>query len=142
MENRIEQSPAWLLIRSSIPAKLAFANVAELFGLTYMQLLTLCLVDSCKEGPAMQGLTAILGCDASNVTGHVDKLVGQGFLQRSESPHDRRAKIITLTLKGEQARGNALHAFSKIGLFDGLTSEEIDTLSHILSKLRLEETPR
>src|SRR5688500_15415390 len=126
MENRIEQSPAWLLMRASIPAKLAFANVAELFGLTYMQLLTLCLVDSCKEGPAMQGITTILGCDASNVTVLVDKLVSQGFLERRESPYDRRAKIITLTAKGKRARQNALHAFSKIDLFGGLTSEEMD----------------
>lgn len=136
METNTEQNPAWLLIRYSIPAKLAFAKTAELFGLTYMQLLTLCLVASCKEGPAMQGVTATLGCDASNVTGLVDKLVTQGFLERSESPHDRRTKIVKLTSKGEQTRRAALHEFAQTNIFNDLTPEELDTLTHILGKLQ------
>ncbi len=136
MENHFEQNPAWLLIRHSIPAKLAFAKTAEQFGLTYMQLLTLCLVASCKEGPAMQGVTATLGCDASNVTGLVDKLVAQGFLERSESPHDRRTKIVKLTSKGVQTRSDALQKFAQTTIFSELTTEEIDTLARILSKLQ------
>ncbi len=135
MENPAEQSPAWLLIRYSIPAKLAFAKTAEQFGLTYMQLLTLCLVASCKEGPAMQGVTATLGCDASNVTGLVDKLVIQGFLKRSESPHDRRAKVVTLTSKGEKTRLDALQEFARTDIFNDLTPEELATLTRILGKL-------
>lgn len=139
MKDDARENPAWLLIRSSIPLKLAFAKTADQFDLTYMQLLTLCLLDACKESPAMHCLTARLGCDASNVTGIVDKLVNQGFLERSESPQDRRAKVITLTDKGERTRQAAMFFFSKCDLFDALTPQEIDTLTHILGKLYPQE---
>lgn len=139
MDNYTEQNPVWVLIRSSIPAKLAFAKAAEHFGLTHMQLLTLCLVDSHKEGPAMQAITTTLGCDASNVTGLVDKLVNLEFLERSESPNDRRAKVIKLTKKGERTRTNALHKLAQNDIFNSLTSKELDTLVHLLSKLRSDQ---
>lgn len=84
----------------------------------------------------MQGVTATLGCDASNVTGLVDKLVAQGFLERSESPHDRRTKIVKLTSKGVQTRSDALQKFAQTTIFSELTTEEIDTLARILSKLQ------
>lgn len=136
MKNDTNQNPAWLLILSFFPAKLAFSQVAERFNLTFMQLLTLCLVESYKEGPVMQGITATLGCDASNVTGFVDKLVHLGFLERSESPYDRRAKIIRLTYKGVQAQQEALHSFDKSDFMRILTDEERATLVQILQKLQ------
>ena len=136
MENSTEQNLVWVLIRSSIPAKLVFAKTAEHFGLTHMQLLTLCLVNSHKEGPAMQAITTTLGCDASNVTGLVDKLVNQGFLERSESLHDRRAKVIKLTKKGEQTRSNALYELAQSDIFNNLTPKELNTLIDLLGKLQ------
>jgi DNA-binding MarR family transcriptional regulator len=135
MENNTEQNPAWLLIRASIPAKLAFAEVADSLGLTFAQLLILCLVDPRDEAPAMHTITSTLGCDASNVTGLVDKLVTQGLLERSESSQDRRAKIIELTHKGRQARKDAFGAFAKSSIFNNLTSREVDTLATILVKM-------
>lgn len=140
MENNITQTPSWLLIRASIPAKLAFAKTAEQFDLTFMQLLTLCLVESCQaestgKKPAMHTITTVLGCDASNVTGLVDKLVSLGFLERRESPYDRRAKIIKLTDKGERVRSSALRIFDEGSFFNNLSPHEIDTLSRLLDKM-------
>lgn len=136
VENYTEQNPAWLLLRGALPAKLAFAKIAEQFELTHMQLFTLCLVESCKGGPVMQGITTALGCDASNVTGLVDKLVHQGFLERSESPHDRRAKIIKLTRKGQLVQQDAMRAFAKSNFLDVLTPGETRALVRILAKLQ------
>lgn len=136
MKDYTEENPAWLLILSFFPAKIAFSKVAEQLDLTFMQLLTLCLVDSYKEGPVLQGITATLGCDASNVTGFVDKLVQLGLLERSESPYDRRSKIIRLTRKGVQIQQEALRVFDKSGFMEVLTVEEKSTLVHILRKLQ------
>ena len=142
MKNDTSQNPAWLLILSFFPAKLAFGQIAEQFNLTFMQLLTLCLVESCKEGPVMQGITSTLGCDASNVTGFVDKLVQLGFLERSESPYDRRSKIIKLTRKGVQAQQEALRSFDKSDFMKVLTAEEKARLVHILRKLHSQDNKK
>lgn len=43
-----------------------------------------------------------LHCDASNATGVVDRLQRRGFVERSESPTDRRVKLLQLTAAGRR----------------------------------------
>jgi DNA-binding MarR family transcriptional regulator len=43
-------------------------------------------------------------CDASNVTGIVDRLEERGLVERGDSPADRRVKLIALTAAGGQVR--------------------------------------
>lgn len=144
MESDIEQNIFWLLIRASIPAKQAFAQTGELFGLTRMQLFTLCLIDKDK-GVAMNDITRVMGCDASNVTGLVDKLVSQGLIDRSECARDRRIKIIQLTEKGRRTRNLIMREFAsaKIDTFAEMTPEELATLRQLLTKaLATCQTPK
>jgi MarR family transcriptional regulator, organic hydroperoxide resistance regulator len=54
-------------------------------------------------GMAMSALAEILMCDASNVTGIVDKLEARGLAQRGQA-EDRRVKVLTLTPAGETLR--------------------------------------
>src|SRR6187397_2650713 len=42
----------------------------------------------------MGRLAEVLGCDASNVTGLVDRLETRGLLRRSPSSKDRRVKVL------------------------------------------------
>lgn len=135
MKDDIEQNIFWLLIRASIPAKQAFAQTGELFSLTRMQLFTLCLIDK-EGGTAMNDITRCMGCDASNVTGLVDRLVAQGLIDRSECARDRRIKIIRLTEKGKRTRNLIMQEFAsaKIDTFADMTSDEIETLRHLLTK--------
>jgi DNA-binding MarR family transcriptional regulator len=51
----------------------------------------------------MNALADILMCDASNVTGIVDKLEARGLLRRSQG-EDRRVKVLSLTAEGESLR--------------------------------------
>ena len=60
------------------------------------------------QGLAMNALAEILMCDASNVTGIVDKLEARGLAKRGQA-EDRRVKVLTLTADGEALR-DALHA--------------------------------
>lgn len=72
---------------------------AEQHGLTPVQLGA--LHSLYRHGDLVMGQVAlVLHCDASNVTGIVDRLVAQGFVVRKELPHDRRAKTLHLTEKG------------------------------------------
>jgi DNA-binding MarR family transcriptional regulator len=57
----------------------------------------------------MSDLAQSLHCDASNVTGIVDRLEARGLVERRAAPHDRRVKMIALTDEGSRVR-DALHA--------------------------------
>src|SRR4051794_15053764 len=50
----------------------------------------------------MRELAALLGCDASNVTGIVDRLEAQGLARREADPHDRRVKRVIATSEGRE----------------------------------------
>jgi len=89
----------WQLFRVAINAKHGLMDIADQHKLTVMQMYTLCLLEADKSIP-MNSLAFTLNCDASNITGIVDKLFQQKFIKREENPHDRRSKMITLTSKG------------------------------------------
>ena len=56
----------------------------------------------------MRRLADTLSCDASNVTGLVDRLESRGLVRRAPSPDDRRVKVIQLTPAGARLRGQML----------------------------------
>jgi len=89
----------WQLLRVAIGAKHGLMNIAEKHKISVMQMYTLCLLEDDKSIP-MNTLSCMLNCDASNVTGIVDRLFQNKYIKREENPHDRRAKMITLTSKG------------------------------------------
>ena len=49
----------------------------------------------------MGELAEHLYCDASNVTGIVDRLEGRGLVERKPDPNDRRVKRLVLTPQGQ-----------------------------------------
>ncbi|GAB7106959.1 MarR family transcriptional regulator [Streptomyces phaeofaciens JCM 4814] len=89
-----------------------------------------------RRGPAaMRVLASILTCDASNMTGIVDRLEKRGLVQREPSPTDRRVKNVVLTAEGERVidviRGK-MHT-TRAGL-DRLSDQERDTLHDLLER--------
>lgn len=52
----------------------------------------------------MSVLAGYLSCDASNVTGLVDRLESRGLVERRSAEHDRRVKLLGLTEAGAQVR--------------------------------------
>jgi DNA-binding MarR family transcriptional regulator len=107
------QSPvaeAWGLIQDLIfnvqrPRWLALG--AE-FEVTPPQLITLRRLDPERPVP-MSEVARWLACDASNVTGIIDRLEARGFVERRALPHDRRVKLLALTDEGLALR-NELEA--------------------------------
>jgi MarR family transcriptional regulator, organic hydroperoxide resistance regulator len=55
----------------------------------------------------MSSLAGKLFCDASNVTGIVDRLEARGLIERRPAEHDRRVKLLVLTDAGERVRSTA-----------------------------------
>lgn len=75
-------------------------QIAEENDLTPVQLFALRTI--LHGGNTMGRVADTMHCDASNVTGVVDRLVAQKLVVRSESKSDRRTKTLELTDKGRQ----------------------------------------
>lgn len=56
----------------------------------------------------MSWLAELIACDASYITGIVDRLAARGLIERRDSPSDRRVKLIALTGDGRELRDRAL----------------------------------
>jgi DNA-binding MarR family transcriptional regulator len=59
---------------------------------------------------AMSTLAEALVCDASNVTGIVDKLESRGLIARQGTDHDRRVKHLAVTEQGRRIRDQLVAA--------------------------------
>ncbi|WP_327070310.1 MarR family transcriptional regulator [Kitasatospora sp. NBC_01250] len=76
-----------------------FAGAAGRHGLSSSQAKALGVV---LEPVPMRALAGRLGCDASNVTGIVDRLESLGLARREAAATDRRVKIVTITEAGRE----------------------------------------
>jgi DNA-binding MarR family transcriptional regulator len=52
----------------------------------------------------MKELATLMWCDASNVTGVVDRLEDRNLVERRPAEHDRRMKCVALTTAGKRLR--------------------------------------
>lgn len=102
-----ERSPlageTWQLLFELLEASPRVPAVAAECGLTEAQCHVLRLLPPGRAVP-MRALAERLGCDASNVTGIVDRLEARGLVSRRAAEHDRRVKELVLTPTGVQAR--------------------------------------
>lgn len=125
-----------LLLYASLRSKQGLMKLAEEYDLTIVQTFTLCLIDADKPVP-MNSISGLLNCDASNVTGVVDRLVAGEYMTRTESKEDRRVKAVALTEKGLKLRDELLQrtAEAQIPGLATLTKEEAQTLERLLDKM-------
>jgi DNA-binding MarR family transcriptional regulator len=89
----------------------AGAALREL-GLSFSQAHALRTLDDEQPMP-MSALAERLFCDASNVTGLVDRLEARGLVERHPTEGDRRVKGLTLTPAGIALRERALEIMSE-----------------------------
>jgi MarR family transcriptional regulator, organic hydroperoxide resistance regulator len=93
----------WRLMQANKPR---FMALAQDLGLAPMQLHALRLIEP-DVGVPMSSLAGKLFCDASNVTGIVDRLEARGLIERRPAAHDRRVKLLVLTAEGDRIRAIA-----------------------------------
>ena len=132
----LQSNMYWLLMQVAVRAKHDFARIAEQeYGLTWVQLHTLCLLDPDNPVP-MNVISCQLACDASNVTGIVDRLSANDLAARQDDPHDRRLKLIALTKRGAHMRQAVIRDLRRLapGGFQNLSTEERAQLSRLLQK--------
>jgi DNA-binding MarR family transcriptional regulator len=112
--------------------------VSAQLGLTLPQAQVLCLLDP-AAAVAIGKLAGPLACDASNVTGIVDRLDSLGLIERGFAERDRRVRTIALTERGAQLRAELLARLEAAPQsIVAATDAELDTLAGILDRLRRE----
>jgi DNA-binding MarR family transcriptional regulator len=74
-------------------------------------------------------------CDASNITGLVDRLEARGLIERTSSAQDRRLKMIAVTPAGAELRQRLLDRLAEPPAFiSALTESEQRKLRDLLRK--------
>jgi DNA-binding MarR family transcriptional regulator len=104
-------------------------------GLTPVQLGTLYWLHRHGE-LAMGQIAQVMHCDASNVTGIVDRLVAQELVIRQESARDRRTKTLHLTQKGSQIITRVQQQLPAAIGWDMLTDDECALLHKVAQNAR------
>jgi DNA-binding MarR family transcriptional regulator len=104
---------AWaLMVRLMMSNKQRMAAIAQEFELAPMQMHALMALQPGQELP-MSALADTLLCDASNVTGIVDRLEARGLIERREAPQDRRVKMLAVTPEGTRFRARVGRRMAK-----------------------------
>lgn len=88
------------------------------------------------DGLRMSGLSGVLRVSNGNVTGIVDRLVGDGLVERRSVEGDRRAMVVRLTDEGRAAFEDMAGAHEAWidELLGGVTAEEAEAMSARLAE--------
>jgi MarR family transcriptional regulator, organic hydroperoxide resistance regulator len=86
------------------------------------------------HGPQpMSMLAGYLACDASNVTGLVDRLESRGLVERRNAEHDRRVKLLCLTEAGAEVRLRLMERLAEPpAAIAALTPEDLRALRDVM----------
>ena len=90
-----------------------------------------------QSGPVpMRDVACRLGCDASNVTGIIDRLEQRGLVERQVAPADRRVKSLVVTVRGsEMARAMWTQVMAGAVGMMGLAEDEQAQLLALVRRL-------
>ncbi len=111
--------------------KQAIRAVGDDLGLSVAQLDVLRQLHA--HGPTpMRRLAATMHCEASNLTGLVDKLERRGLVQRQDHPADRRVRVLALTDEGTAVSFQMWAAVTSGCPFMNLSAEDRAQLDGLL----------
>jgi DNA-binding MarR family transcriptional regulator len=131
-----DPSRAWqLLVKFFFAQREHLPALGDAGDLSPVQCHVLHLIEPERPMP-MGRLAETLGCDASNVTGLVDRLEDRGLVERRPSTADRRIKVIQLTSAGARIRAQLLrHVTSGARPLSRLSAADQRALIRILERL-------
>jgi MarR family transcriptional regulator, organic hydroperoxide resistance regulator len=135
-EPRSDTCEAWhLLVQFFFSQRASLPPLAAELQLSPAQCHVLHLIEPGRPIP-MGRLAETLACDASNVTGLVDRLESRGLVRRRPSAEDRRVKVLDLTPTGARLRAQLLDRMTTPPTtLERLSESEQRTLVRILTLL-------
>ena len=134
--NKTQACEAWkLLMKLFFTQRADLPTLAAEFDLSPAQCHVLHLIEPDQPVPMGQ-IAESLACDASNVTGLVDRLESRGLVRRKPSAADRRIKVLELTQAGARLRSVVMERMTEPPEILGrLSLEEQRELVRILKRL-------
>ena len=134
--NKTQACEAWkLLMKLFFTQRADLPTLASEFDLSPAQCHVLHLIEPDQPVPMGQ-IAENLACDASNVTGLVDRLESRGLVRRKPSVADRRIKVLELTQAGARLRSVVMERMTEPPEILGrLSLEEQRELVRILKRL-------
>lgn len=125
----------WLLRRTSFSLKDELRKKIEEHGITWPQFHALFHIG--EEGVPANELARELQCNASNMTGLIDRMSESGWVYREHSTEDRRVWLIKLTEEGKKllAEVQPHHRRNIEERMSRLSEAELKTLCDLLAKL-------
>ena len=91
------------------------------------------------DGPMSMGsLSKRLMVSNGNVTGLIERLAGEGLVQRTPSPDDRRVQMVSLTPKGAKSFAEMAenHRLCVGEMMSDLSAQEMKSLYDLLARLK------
>ena len=103
-------------------------------GFSVLMILSRSEAKSCKQNEISQ----LMLVSRANITGLVDSLVRQGFVERASDPHDRRVNMVKILPQGEKLLQEILPAYYKRvhEICSVFTASEKQVLNDLLRRLR------
>jgi DNA-binding MarR family transcriptional regulator len=94
-----------------------------------------------EEGLRLTDLATFAGMTKQSIGEIVDDLAERGYVERFPDPADRRAKLIRLTEKGEQAQAIGQSLFAKLEqrLADRYGADRVATMRQLLEEIAAAE---
>ena len=127
------------LKRTSHDLKVDLKNKMRDTGYTWTQFHALYHIQ--KEGIRVNELAQELNCNASNITGLIDRMKEKELVYREHSQKDRRVWLVKLTEKGVKVKNRLLpqHLENIERRMNNLNKKELKTLKNLLEKLHKKE---
>lgn len=96
-----------------------------------------------EDGMRLTDLAELASIAKQSAGEIVDDLVARGYVQRIPDPADRRAKLICLTQRGEEAQAHGFGLFAEIEKrwMERYGREKIERLRAILEEIAASEAP-
>ncbi|HEX7304104.1 MarR family winged helix-turn-helix transcriptional regulator [Lentzea sp.] len=87
-----------------------------------------------EDPPSMKTLAERLYCNAPNLTFMTNQLADRGLVERVVDPSDRRSRVLVLTAKGREVRGEVVEAVLAKTPLGTLSEAELHQLSGLLAR--------
>lgn len=133
---RLTAKPSWLLTQLAVYAHRLASDCFGEVGARGYHFRILAALD--EFGAASQAdLGRRCNMDRSDVVAAINELAGQGFVERTPDPDDRRRNIVTLTEAGDRQLRRIDRALDKAqdDLLGPLSAEDREDLTRLLARL-------
>jgi len=125
------------LIRATRRYRLASDLRLRALGLSDATALPVVMLNRLGDGVRQGALAEEIGVQGPSLVRLIDQLQGMGFVERTEDPSDRRARLLNLTPAGRDHAAQAEAALDDLraDLFAGASEADLETALALLGRV-------